>query len=200
MTTQTSIDVPASAGTRLRSRVLSAAAVGLALAVIALAVVASLGHYHVTRILSNSMHPTFSVGDYALVQDRPTTTLAVGQVVVLPEPTTNAFYIHRLRTVAHPGGTTTVTTKGDNNPAIDAWTLDVTSETVPVYVAHLSTHGITLPTTRPGTAQILLGAGLGLTALTLVRPRQRGRAARSGVLDEEPESPPARTTATERSA
>jgi signal peptidase I len=172
-TTYAAIEVPSTPKRRPLTGVLWAGAIGLVLAVVTLAAVASFGSYHLTRVLSNSMSPTFGVGDYALVQDRSTSTLAVGQVVVLPEPSTDAFYIHRLLTVTHPGGATTVSTKGDNNPAPDAWTLNVTSATVPVYVAHLSMHGVTLPTSRPGTAQMLLGAGLALTALTLVRPRRR---------------------------
>lgn len=175
MTTQLTAPPSRTMGRRAAKNALWAAAGVLVFALIVLAVVARVESYHVTRVLSNSMHPTFSVGDYVLVQDRPVVTLAPGEVVVLPEPGTDVFYIHRLQSVTHPAGGTRVTTKGDNNPVPDTWTLDVTSATVPVYVAHLSAHGVVLPTTRPGTAQLLLGGALVLLAGSLVRPRRRER-------------------------
>ncbi|GAA4889161.1 hypothetical protein GCM10025789_01890 [Tessaracoccus lubricantis] len=147
----------------------------LVLSCVALAVITTAGNFHVTRVLSNSMAPTFSVGDHVIVQDRPAADLAVGQVVVLPQPDSDTLFIHRILSVDHTPDGPVVTTQGDNNPAPDAWTLRVTSATVPVYVAAIPTHGLPLPAVRPGTSSILLALGLGALSLLLFLPGRTGR-------------------------
>ena len=76
----------------------------------------------------------------------------------------------RLDSVERTAGHTTVTTWGDNNPAPDAWLLDVTSDTVPAFVAALPTHGLYLPTLPAATSQLLLAAGLGIITILLLLP------------------------------
>ncbi|MCG6566960.1 signal peptidase I [Tessaracoccus sp. ZS01] len=165
---------------RLRAVVGWAMVTAVVLCCVALAVVTNMGNYHLTRVLSNSMAPTFSVGDHVIVQDRPAAELAAGQIVVLPQPGSSNLFIHRILTVEHGGDGPIVTTQGDNNPAPDAWTLRVTSPTVPVFVAALPTHGLPLPTLPAATSQVLLALGLAALSLLLLLPGRTDRSARSG--------------------
>ena len=141
--------------------------VGAALTV---ALATTFGGYHATRVLSNSMQPAFSAGDLVIVRDAPVADIQRGDVVVLPDPNSSSMFIHRLTTVERKAGHTTVTTRGDNNPAPDAWLLDVTSPTVPAYVAVIPTHGLHLPILPQATSQLLLAAGLGVVAILLSLP------------------------------
>ena len=136
----------------------------------------TVGGIHITRVLSNSMQPTFSAGDLVIVRDTPLANVEKGDVVVLPDPNSSSLFIHRLDSVERAAGHTTVTTWGDNNPAPDAWLLDITSETVPAFVAAVPTHGLFLPALPEATAQLLLAAGLGLVTILLLLPGAQGPA------------------------
>lgn len=140
------------------------------LAAVAVALASTVGGYHMTRVLSNSMQPTFSAGDLVVVKDRAVTDIAPGDVVVLPDPNSESMFIHRLASVDRTTGHTTVTTRGDNNPAPDAWLLDVTSATVPAYVLAIPTAGLHLPVLPEATSQLLLAAGLAAVAVLLSLP------------------------------
>lgn len=146
---------------------------------VTLALLVTFGGYHITRVLSDSMYPTFAAGDYVILQDRPLAELETGQVVVLPNPNSSTLYIHRLTSVVRAGGDVFVNTKGDNNPAGDAWTLELTSPTIPVYVATLPTHSLDLPVFSAATGQILLAAGLALLSILLLLPHKRDLPRRS---------------------
>lgn len=139
-------------------------------AAVTFALASTVGGYHLTRVLSNSMEPTFSAGDLVIVRDRPVGDIATGDVVVLPDPNSASMFIHRLTTVERNDGRTVVTTRGDNNPAPDAWMLDVTSETVPSYIAAIPTAGLHLPVFPQATSQLLLAAGLAAAAVLLSLP------------------------------
>ncbi|RMB61346.1 signal peptidase I [Tessaracoccus antarcticus] len=153
--------------------------VGAALTV---ALATTVGGYHATRVLSNSMQPAFSAGDLVIVRDAPVTAIEKGDVVVLPDPNSSSMFIHRLTSVDRAAGHTTVTTRGDNNPAPDAWLLDVTSKTVPAYVAVIPIHGLHLPVLPQATSQLLLAAGLGIVALLIGLP-SGPRPARAALAD-----------------
>lgn len=139
-------------------------------AAVAFALASTLGGYHVTRVLSNSMQPMFSAGDLVIVKDSPVSAVTTGDVVVLPDPNSSNLFIHRIGSVDRNAGHTTVTTRGDNNPAPDAWLLDITSQTVPAYVAAIPTAGLSLPVLPAATSQLLLAAGLGIITVLLVLP------------------------------
>lgn len=128
------------------------------------------GGFHLTKVLTNSMRPVFTAGDHLVVQDRPVSDLAVGDVVVLPNPNDTSLYIHRLTSLTRSGGHTIVTTKGDNNPAPDAWTLEITSPTVPVYRFAAPTHALSAPALPIGTPQLLLALGLAGVAVAVLLP------------------------------
>lgn len=130
---------------------------------VAVAVAASFAAYavsandlHFTRVLSSSMEPTLMEGDIAILQDQPTLAIHAGDVVVLPAPDSGgALYSHRLTDVQLLSGTTTVKTKGDNNPFVDPWELEIRSLTVPVVIGHLPLHTLPVQLLDPRNTWIL---------------------------------------------
>lgn len=159
-----------SAFARIRSVIGWVVLVVMVTGAVSVAFATTVGGFHVTRVLSNSMQPSFSAGDLVIVRDRPVVDIAKGDVVVLPDPNSSSLFIHRLETVERTAGHTTVTTRGDNNPAPDAWLLDITSQTVPAYVVAIPTHGLFVPVMPQATSQLLLAAGLGLVTILLLLP------------------------------
>lgn len=155
---------------RIRSVVGWVVLVVMVTGAVSVAFATTVGGFHVTRVLSNSMQPTFSAGDLVIVRDTPLANVARGDVVVLPDPNSSSLFIHRLDSVERGAGHTTVTTWGDNNPAPDAWLLDITSDTVPAFVAALPTHNLYLPILPEATSQLLLAAGLGIISILLLLP------------------------------
>ncbi len=139
-------------------------------AAVSFALATTVGGFHLTRVLSNSMQPTFSAGDIVIVRDQPIAGIEKGDVVVLPDPNSSSLFIHRLDSVERAEGRTTVTTWGDNNPAPDAWLLELTSKTVPVYAVAIPTAGLPLPMLAEATSQLLLAAGLGIITVLLLLP------------------------------
>jgi signal peptidase I len=131
-------------------------------------------------VLSNSMEPTFSAGDYVLVLDQDPTTLRTGQVPLLSfeEGVTRA---HRIVQVSEERGTVRVLTRGDANAAPDPWS-DLDAETpVPVVVASIPAAPAAFEALRfvhtnalPAAVVIGLG-GLGLTAWAIRRQYVRLR-------------------------
>ncbi len=155
---------------RIRSVIGWVVLVVMVTAAVSVALASTVGGFHITRVLSNSMQPTFSAGDLVIVRDTPVADIAKGEVVVLPDPNSSSLFIHRLESVERTAGHTTVTTWGDNNPAPDAWLLDITSDTVPAFVTALPTHGLYLPVLPEATSQLLLAAGLGIITILLLLP------------------------------
>ncbi len=155
---------------RIRSVIGWVVLVVMVSAAVSVALATTVGGFHVTRVLSNSMQPSFSAGDLVIVRDTPLINVDKGDVVVLPDPNSSSLFIHRLETVERTAGHTMVTTRGDNNPAPDAWLLDITSDTVPAFVAAVPTHGLFLPVLPEATAQLFLAAGLGIITILLLLP------------------------------
>jgi len=82
-----------------------------------------------------------------------------------------SYHAHAcLDSVERAESRTTVTTWGDNNPALDAWLLEVTSKTVPVYAVAIPTAGLPLPILAEAASQLLLAAGLGIITILLLLP------------------------------
>lgn len=111
----------------------------LVLAVLGLAAVVAgrAMHVSVAPVLSGSMRPAFAPGDLIVTRTTDVRDLRVGSVPVFVPPGGSTAYAHRVvsRTgdPAHP----VLRTKGDANPAPDAWVSQLTAPTVPVVVAHV---------------------------------------------------------------
>ncbi|MDQ8046178.1 MAG: signal peptidase I [Solirubrobacteraceae bacterium] len=75
-------------------------------------------------VLTGSMRPGIQPGD--VVMDRPIriTQAHVGQVVTFSDPTRHGELVtHRIRSIAHAAGMTTVETRGDANTTSEHWTI-----------------------------------------------------------------------------
>ncbi len=112
-----------------------------------------------TRVLSNSMAPSFHRGDVLLVKPYAKTELRQGQVVLLPNVDKDGSqYVHRLISVVIAGNQVKVETKGDANRTKDPWELNINSNKVPLVFGQLPTAN--LPFVELSRNQIVLFAGL----------------------------------------
>ncbi|MGQ0843968.1 MAG: signal peptidase I [Sporichthyaceae bacterium] len=141
---------------------------GILLAAVTLACVVAAVFVVVLRVgfspvLSESMEPVFGPGDLVLTRPIPASEVAVGDVLILPIPSsdgkaTGERYTHRVTAVTSKNGLPVVTTKGDNNPVVDPWTLRIDSAKVPKVVADV-----------PQLGQLsLLARGTGLRVVLLI--------------------------------
>lgn len=114
-------------------RVIGAAEALLAATVLAgvaaVAVGAFVFHLGLSPVLTGSMRPTFSPGDAVITRAVPVSSIHPGDVTVFVPPGETSQYAHRVTSVrATPGGVV-ITTKGDANPAGDAWHATLTGPT-----------------------------------------------------------------------
>ena len=95
----------------------------LALAFCALAVAGyqvKTGQWHATPVLSGSMRPGLQPGDVVVTERVPISDLHVRDVIVFYPPNQTARQtVHRIVKLTVKGGTTSITTWGDANPAPD---------------------------------------------------------------------------------
>jgi signal peptidase len=74
-------------------------------------------------VSSGSMIPTLNVGDIIIVKDRDSfKTLKVGDIIVFKDPRGgDRTIVHRIYSITEDQYGIAIYTKGDNNPAPDAW-------------------------------------------------------------------------------
>lgn len=126
-------------------------------------------------VLSNSMQPSFSAGDYLVTVERDALSLHAGQIPLLTfeDGTTRA---HRILQVSPERGTVRVLTQGDANATADLWTAVDAEAPVPVVLTTLpavpgvvtSFVGVLHANPLPTAIVIALG-GLGLTGWAIRR-------------------------------
>lgn len=120
-------------------------------------------------VLSPSMVPTFGPGDLVLTKQEPVADIEVGQILVLPVPNEpGQRYVHRVIEVRHDHGQVVVRTKGDANPAPEAYRLRLTSATVPHVIGSVPNAGRLALLLRGGIWRIVLLvviAGFALVAI-----------------------------------
>lgn len=132
-----------------------------------------------TPVLTDSMSPTLDAGSVAITRQISTEDLSIGDVVILPLPDSDGQrYLHRLIDVQHVGNATHVRTKGDQNPLVDPWTLQVTSSTAPVAIGSIPYLGWTTNVLR-GTLVRLLFAGFVMILVVIGMIRLRRQMLRS---------------------
>src|SRR4051812_22542876 len=77
-------------------------------------------------VLSPSMVPAFAPGDLVVTRPKASTDIKIGDVLSLPIPdSAGEHYVHRIIEVTHTDGAVVVRTKGDANPAADAFRLRI---------------------------------------------------------------------------
>jgi signal peptidase I len=106
-------------------------AVALVLGTLAFGVWAHAVGVRFTPVLSGSMRPAYATGSLVVTSEVASSTVRVGDVIAFRPPV--AFptpsgrpVLHRVVTAEWVDGHLQVTTRGDANPAPDAWTLDLT--------------------------------------------------------------------------
>jgi signal peptidase I len=138
-----------------------------------------LGHLGVTPVLTGSMRPTYAPGDAVVTRMVPVTRIHPGMIVVFVPPGESAPFAHRVVAVTGTPGHPVVETKGDANPAPDAWRAALPGPSVRQVVAVVPKVGYLLVRLHdPRVRASLIGVlGLLATALmtssTLRRPRPR---------------------------
>ena len=80
------------------------------------------------------MSPTFSRGDLVVTRLVKVADLQVGDVPALVPPGGTTPYVHRITKIHTGSGALILTTKGDANPAPDAWPERLTTAHVPIVV------------------------------------------------------------------
>lgn len=87
-------------------------------------------------VLSDSMAPGHPAGSVVITVQVPTAQIKPGDIVKLPLPEGNGeSYAHRVTDALAGRDGVVVTTKGDNNPREDPWSLEIISPTTPMVIA-----------------------------------------------------------------
>lgn len=118
---------------------------GLAvLAVLAYGVLLLSG-YRAVAVYSGSMRPALGTGSLAIVKPTPAAQVKVGDVVTFTDPyVPGKLVTHRIvQIVTRPGQPLAYRTKGDANPAVDPWAIELPG-TVGRLAAHVPYAGYAL--------------------------------------------------------
>lgn len=120
----------------------------------------------VAPVLSDSMSPAFEAGAVVITMPRAAHDLEVGDIVILPLPDgSGARFAHRVVERSVRGGNIAVRTKGDANPTVDEWHLEITSASVPVVVASIPHLGWTSNVVRSTGLRLALAGVVAMAAL-----------------------------------
>lgn len=178
------VDVAASAreAVRLVRRAITATLlVVTAVLMVASAVATFVVHIGISPILTGSMRGTFDPGAAVITRPVATSSIKPGDIIVFQPPGHTDSYAHRVVTVTGDPSSPVITTKGDANPAADAWHARLTAPVahrVVYAVPHLGSAIVALH--QPRTRFIALAlAGLVFTAFG-VRAVLGSAPARSG--------------------
>ena len=112
----------------------------LALSLLSLAVLVIYFQTSFLVVSSRSMEPMMQVGDLIAVRPVEISTVQKSDVLVLSVPDIeNLRYSHRVVDISRELNGYLIKTKGDANPAPDAWSLNVSDKEVPKVIAVLPT-------------------------------------------------------------
>lgn len=121
----------ASYGSALAGSLVTAALAFGALAFLATAYAILSLHVSAQTVLTGSMRGTFDPGAVVFSRPVPVADIKPGDIIVFTPPGHDHPYTHRVVTVTGPANKRVVTTKGDANPAPDAWKAQLKGSTVP---------------------------------------------------------------------
>lgn len=108
-------------------------AAGNAVVLAGAAVVCTL-HMTALPVLTASMRPAYAPGDAVLTRQVAVASLRPGMIVSVVPPGETRAFAHRIVSVSADRQHPTITTKGDANPAADAWRTTLQTATVPQVV------------------------------------------------------------------
>jgi signal peptidase I len=137
------------------------------------------GNWSIAPILSGSMRPGFPVGGVVVAERIPTSTLAVGDVIIFQDPDRPSDQVvHRIvQLTVGQSGQPALRTKGDANTAEDPWTFGLKGTSVYVAQFTLPLLGYPAVNTNHGIDLIIGGLILLLIALSTVISHERRAAA-----------------------
>lgn len=147
---------------RILVRILSTAGMMTAIAAfLFLAVGPRILGYQTSTMLTGSMFPLINPGDVVVSVPRPAAELKTGDVITYGIPVEDhRVETHRVIEVDRSaGGTVTVRTKGDANPAADPWTATLQDDTVAVHTMTVPYLGTAIRTLRDPLVQGVLTYG-----------------------------------------
>ncbi len=139
------------------------------------------GRWLIEPILSGSMRPGFPVGGVVAAQRVPTSSLAIGDVVLFRPPGLDGVMdVHRIIGLERSGREVTFRTKGDANSVPDPWTVRTTSPSMYEARFTLPLIGFAAVWTHSRAGRLVLASiggscGLGLGAWALRGDRRRRR-------------------------
>jgi signal peptidase len=139
--------------------------IAAAVAVVVLLVLAGgrlVAHVGMSPVLTGSMRPTYAPGDAILTRTVAVRSLRPGMIPVFVPPGESAPFAHRIVAISGDPAHPTVETRGDANPAPDAWRARLTNDRVPVVVAVVPKVGRLLVAVHQPRARALVIALLGL--------------------------------------
>lgn len=122
-------------------------------------------------VTSRSMEPAMKAGDLIMTTQAKRTDLKERDIVLLSVPDLkNLRYSHRIVNIETKAQSSIIRTKGDSNPAPDAWTLSITSDRVPRVLGVIPTAWIfDSPFNRSAIFSLLLTVAFALIVLAFLR-------------------------------
>ena len=154
------------------------AAVGVAIALVAIVTLPGVFGYQALTVVSGSMEPTLATGSVVIDEVISPAEARPGDVVTFQDPLRSRQLTHRIQKVRVEGDTFFMVTLGDANDAPERWNVPRDGEIGRV-VAHLPKLGYARAALSTRYARLgTLGAVLALGALLLVdlwRPRRPAR-------------------------
>ena len=140
-----------------------------AVSLISGAIAAVVNQVSFLTVTSRSMEPGIMAGDIVITKEIATASAQRNDIVVLPVPgNAQLRYAHRVFEVSQQNGEILIKTKGDANPAPDAWTMSISSRDIPQAIAVLPTSRIfNGPLGRRTLFYIFFFGGLALSFLGL---------------------------------
>jgi signal peptidase len=129
-------------------------------------------------VLSGSMRPTFSPGSVVLTRPIATSNVRVGDVILFRPPGYTSSFAHRVTSVSGAVDRPVITTKGDANPVVDPWKVQLATARVPEVIGSIPRLGRMLVAIhkRGGRLLLILGGGLAFGAVgtrAILGPRPR---------------------------
>lgn len=124
------------------------------------------GRYRTSPVLSNSMKPTFAVGDMIVLVPMKASRVKKGDIIQYRAPKGDREIVtHRVLRVTNSGSSPTVVTKGDNNNYEDAWPMTFREPEIWKVRRHVPRVGWAIVAFKSTKGMIVLGAAIALLML-----------------------------------
>lgn len=141
----------------IRRRLTVAASVVSTATFVAAGALVFLLHLGVRPVLSGSMRPAFAPGSVIVTEPVAVDRIRPGMVIVFTPPGHTDAYAHRVVSLRGSPSSPVITTKGDANPVIDPWRVQLTGRTVSRVLFSIPAVGRVGTILRSHLAAVLIG-------------------------------------------